>query len=274
MAFQFKPTGLNASETYLAKLCERSFLRLWSYPNMYAAPGKELIDLLIVCGDYVFIFSDKDCEFRMAEDISIGWKRWWKKSIHKSIYQVLSAQKHLFTYKKAIFADAKCKELFPLDIPNKEHAKIFRIMITKGCVEACKQIHGKHTGGMAITSKAQTLESLDELQPFVIGDINPGGEFIHVFDEYSLDLIFFEFDTLIDFSTYLIKREDLFRSGKIVTCAETALFHRYINNIDEFGQHSFTSKEENDIISNNVKANIVIDDTDSWSYKLDPVYLN
>ena len=274
MAIYFRPTGLNESETYLATLCQNSFLRLWSYPNMYSAPGKELTDLLVVCGKYVFIFSDKNCEFDDTGDIIIKWKRWWKKSIHKSKYQVLSAEKHLFYYKKPIFADPKCQEPFPIDIPEISEAKIIRITITKGCVDACQKFFGKHVGGMVIVTEHQSIDNLEEIGPFCIGDINHEGDFIHVLDEYSLKVIFDEFDTVTDFANYFIKREQFLRSTKNIVCgSELALFQRYIFNFDEDGVHDFLLPEEKEFIATNLVENIVIDDTDSWSYKLDPIYL-
>ena len=52
-----KSEGLNASEQVLAELCEKSFLKLWTYPNLFRKPAKELTDLLVVFGNDVIIFS-------------------------------------------------------------------------------------------------------------------------------------------------------------------------------------------------------------------------
>jgi len=50
--------GITPSEQYLVGLANRTFLNLWSYPNLYVdrktggkGDGKELCDLLVVCGD-------------------------------------------------------------------------------------------------------------------------------------------------------------------------------------------------------------------------------
>lgn len=58
-----KSEGLTASEALLAELCERSFLQLWTYPNLFKKPGKELIDLMVVFGDDILLFSDKSCAY-------------------------------------------------------------------------------------------------------------------------------------------------------------------------------------------------------------------
>ena len=51
-------TSKTSSERYLTRLCRRSFLRLWSWPNIYrdqhwggSALGKEVCDLLVVFGN-------------------------------------------------------------------------------------------------------------------------------------------------------------------------------------------------------------------------------
>lgn len=58
--------GVTASERYLNELCKRSFLSLWSYPNLFRdqgrrygkGDGKELCDHLIIFNEHVIIFSD------------------------------------------------------------------------------------------------------------------------------------------------------------------------------------------------------------------------
>ena len=72
-------SGVTPSERYLASLAEKSFLDLWSYPNVYidkkASPtgeGKELCDLLVVCGDHVLIFSDKSIGWPEG-DLTLSW---------------------------------------------------------------------------------------------------------------------------------------------------------------------------------------------------------
>lgn len=59
--------GVTDAERYLAKLCKRSFLSLWSYPGVFRdqgrvdgkGDGKEVCDLLVVFDNHIIIFSDK-----------------------------------------------------------------------------------------------------------------------------------------------------------------------------------------------------------------------
>src|SRR5579864_8239454 len=65
--------GVTTAERYLAKLCRRSFLSLWSHPCVFRdqgrhedkGDGKEVCDLLVVFENHVIMFSDKDCRFKI-----------------------------------------------------------------------------------------------------------------------------------------------------------------------------------------------------------------
>lgn len=80
--------GFTASERYLARLCERSFLSLWSHPNLFRDPHKELCDLLVVFGDHVILFSDKSCALKPGPH---GWSRWYRRAILDSAKQLQRA---------------------------------------------------------------------------------------------------------------------------------------------------------------------------------------
>jgi hypothetical protein len=80
--------GVTPAERYLAKLCKRSFLSLWSYPSVYrdqnrsnGGDGKEVCDLLVVFENHVIIFSDKDCKFGNKKSLEVEWSRWYKKAV-------------------------------------------------------------------------------------------------------------------------------------------------------------------------------------------------
>ncbi|WP_340120817.1 hypothetical protein [Methylobacter svalbardensis] len=65
-----KSSGVTETERMLAEFCERSFLKLWSYPNPFkdSKNGHELCDLLAVFGDYVFIFFDRENQIPDVSD--------------------------------------------------------------------------------------------------------------------------------------------------------------------------------------------------------------
>src|SRR4051812_34436003 len=93
--------GVTTAERYLKRLCDRSFLSLWSYPGLYRdqgggggkGDGKELCDLLVVFENYIIIFSDKDCAFPDSGDLERDWCRWYRRAVEHSAKQVWGAER-------------------------------------------------------------------------------------------------------------------------------------------------------------------------------------
>lgn len=88
-----KSHGLTASERLLANLCERSFLRLWTYPNLFKRAGKELSDLLVVFREEVIIFSDKSCAYPETGNAQLDWQRWFRRAVAASAHQIHEAER-------------------------------------------------------------------------------------------------------------------------------------------------------------------------------------
>jgi hypothetical protein len=83
-------------------LADKTFLRLWSYPNTFIdkrsgnkGVGKELADLLIVFGDDILIFSDKSVGFSPGDDDELARSRWYRHAVAKSVDQVRGAERWL-----------------------------------------------------------------------------------------------------------------------------------------------------------------------------------
>src|ERR1700722_2338152 len=95
--------GVNESERYLKRLCERSFLSLWSYAGVYRdrgrsatqREGKEVADLLVVFGNHILLFQDKDCRFPDSGDLQADWSRWYKKTVRAAADQISGAERHI-----------------------------------------------------------------------------------------------------------------------------------------------------------------------------------
>src|ERR1700730_17909717 len=107
--------GLNPSERVLAQLCRRSFLSLWTYPNLHTDEGfkgetgsaKEFVDVLLVFGDDVILFSDKHVTFNEGKPIEVAWPRWYKRAVLHSAHQLYGALNWLRRFPDRIFLDAK-----------------------------------------------------------------------------------------------------------------------------------------------------------------------
>ena len=82
-----KPEGGTRTERLLATLCEKTFLKLWSWPTPRKEDGKELCDLIAIFDDHVFIFFDRESKAmrNTDKDVKMTWNRWKKEVIDKQI---------------------------------------------------------------------------------------------------------------------------------------------------------------------------------------------
>lgn len=239
-----KESGVTARERHLARLSENSFFGLWSFPNVYTdegksktGRGKELCDLLVVFEKNVIIFSDKDIAFNENIDINIAWKRWFKKAVIKSCDQLYGAESWVRRFPSRIYLDRDCANLFPLDLSSHD-LRIFLIAITCNSTKPAKEFFGGHgSGSMFQNFPLSAKECLDA--PFFLGNLFPRKRFVHVLDEWTVELLLSELNTISDFITYLAEKERVILSGEILCAAgEEELLAHYLmgqENIKSFG---------------------------------------
>ena len=117
--------GVTRAERYLKRLCDHTFLSLWSYPGLYrdqkkleGGDGKELCDMLVVFGNHLIIFSDKHYSFPNTGNLKTDWNRWYSKSIDKSAKQAWGAERWLKKYPQRIFLNRLCTEPLPISMPK------------------------------------------------------------------------------------------------------------------------------------------------------------
>jgi len=73
-----------------------------------------------------------------------------------------------------------------------------------------------------------------------VGDLAPEKTFVHVLDDYSLDILMSARDTISDFVSYLTKREILLRGQcRILATGEEQLLACYLVNLDGNKEHNF-----------------------------------
>lgn len=91
-----------------------------------------------------------------------------------------------------------------------------------------------------IAGAAHTDSSHPSYNPFCLGDVNPEGNFIHVFDETSLNLVMREMDTIADFVRYLEQRENAIRERRVhMAVSEAEMLAYYLSHEDSAGNHHF-----------------------------------
>ncbi len=242
-------SGVTTSERYLDSLCKRSFLSLWSYPNLFRdqgrknnkGDGKELSDHLIVFNEHVIIFSDKSCAFPNTGNINLDWARWYRRSIEKSVEQAKGTERWLLQYPDRIFLDRECNR--PLPIPISKSIRIHKIVIALNASGRCKAFFADSgSGSLVLSTDVQGSE-----RPFHVGDVDKHGGFVHVLDDVTLDIVLRELDTITDFTAYLSRKEALFRSGKLCMAAgEEELLAYYLTHTDKNKEHDFSIGDQFD----------------------------
>ena len=257
-----KSIGVTESEHRLVNLGEKVFMGLWSYPNpqIKTSSGfKELCDLLVICGNTVLVFSDKNIKYNENINPIVAWQRWERKAIIESIKQLHHAENIIRDNPEMIWLNSS--QRLPVDIPSKKQIKIHLICVANGITDACKKFCGAGSTGSLRFSNLEEEPNIDyktfsslpqDIQEeylsknlFTIRDYDKTKTFIHVFDDHSFPFVLQELDTLTDFVRYLNEKEDFIRHSLVTYNGEEDLLYKYIHNFDQDrGCHTFVSREE------------------------------
>ena len=271
-----KADGVTSSERYLAKLAEKSFLNLWSYPNPFRdqkgsgkGDGKEICDLLVVCDKHILIFSEKTVAWTDT-DLNVAWCRWFKRVVRDSVKQIKGAERWVNEHPNRIFLDRECTVPFPISIPSPDDRVIHRVVVARGATGACRHHFPGHSGSLLIkpyiTADEHWRGNPGEVEPFAIGDVDPSGSFVHVMDEVTLDVIMQELDTIRDLTYYLEKKAVFIRSGRLLAAlGEENLLAYYSVHIN--------NKDEHDFEFDNEDASVIFDDSHYPSLINHPRYI-
>ncbi|NIE57779.1 MULTISPECIES: hypothetical protein [unclassified Burkholderia] len=234
--------GTTESERVLTRLARKAFLSLWSYPNVYSdegrvggkGDGKELVDLLIVFGNDVLLFSDKHCMFQSDVDIKIAWRRWYKRAIEKSARQLAGAEGFLRRFPDRIFVDKTCQTKLPVALPDSSVARYFLIAVTRGGHDAARRYFGGGSSGSIMLNNTIDGEA-HYAQPFEVGYPLGSRRFVHVLDEVTVDTLLEELDTVPDLVDYLACKERYFGTNGVFVhiAGEEELLARYVCTMDE-----------------------------------------
>jgi SEC-C motif len=248
--------GVTAAERYLAKLCKRSFLSLWSYTGVFRdqkassggkGDGKEVCDLLVVFENHIIIFSDKDCRFNDAADLRVAWARWFKKAVQKSAEQVWGAERWIREFPNRLFLDRQCTISFPINLPDPDKAIFHRIVVAHDASRAC----GEKLGGSGSLMLDTSIAGDAHLKiPFTIGRIDPAQGYVHVFDDTTLNIVMSMLNTITDFVAYLTKKERFLTGHKVVTATgEEELLAVYLTQMNSAREHDFVIKGNYDVMA-------------------------
>ena len=228
-----KQEGLTRSERLLATLCEKTFLKLWSWPNPRKEDGKELCDVIAVFEDHIFIFFDRESKTiqNKNKEIDVTWPRWKKEVIDKQVRTARGAAKYVRD-RHPIFLDAKCEQSFPGTLPEKPI--IHKFVVAHGAKEACEAYSEDNVfGSLAIAYGQPSLQNVPT--PFFV-ELERNDP-VHVLDSVNLGIILGELDTYQDFVAYVSEKEDAIKRHELLFyCGEEDLLAHYFLNCDSSRQ--------------------------------------
>ncbi|XKT75358.1 MAG: hypothetical protein ACJKSS_01050 [Patescibacteria group bacterium UBA2103] len=235
-----KNIGVTASERYLQKLAEESFLELWSWPNLYKKKNKELCDLLVICGEHIIIFSDKTISYPNTGNSNLDWSRWYKRAVFQSAKQAKGAARWIKENPERVFLDKDCRKNIPFDLSHKNF-KIHIVCVALGAEEKCKAHFGGGSGSLVLVAGKEPNE--EEL--FFVGDVFEDDFFVHVLNEANLDIVLRELNTITDFTDYLVEKENFLRSGRVIVAeGEEELLAWYLQGMKSRYKHGFIFPEK------------------------------
>ena len=260
-----RSSGTTAGERSLVALVEGTFLSAWSYANLWrdqraqnkaTSDGKEVADVLVVFGNHVIIFSEKDITYREGGDANVAWNRWYKAAVEHAADQAIGAERWIRQFPGRLFLDKQCTKPFPLPLPSADRMLVHRIVVSRGASAACRSHFGGGSGSLMIVpdlvGKAHLLPRQSPAgqednasppllqEPFVVGYVDADRRYVHVLDDVSLTILMQTLDTVQDFVDYLSAKERFINSGRLGwATGEEELVAHYLKHTDESGVHCF-----------------------------------
>ena len=224
-----KSSGSTPTERLLSRLCERTFHKLWSYPNPFKDDRDELCDLIVCFDGRILLFFDRESRKfdGSSKNISITWNRWKKEAIDKQIRTAKGAERYILSG-RPIFLDSKNSHRLPIEV--EPSSKISKFVIAHGAKEACKEFSSDNIYGSLAISYGDKLDGFD--WPFFV-ELD-SSNIIHILDTHNLELLFTALDTVRDFSSYIIEKERAISSYKgLAYCGEEDLIAHYLSNFQK-----------------------------------------
>jgi len=206
-----KNVGFTTTERKLAELCDKTFLKLWTYTSLYNdegfkknKKGNELCDLFVYFNNTVLIFSDKEIKYNenknqhSKDGLSVAWTRWKRRAVDSSIRQIEGAETWVKTHYDRIYFNENCQDKFPfINESNIDKLKIYRIAIANGC--------------------PHSLSLGTSIEDFIINDTRDRkGNYIHVFNAQTIEILTKELSTVKEFVQYL-ERKEIFANSEYFT---------------------------------------------------------
>lgn len=240
-----KSKGVTPTEQFLSKLCEKTFLGLWSYSNPFNEEGKEICDLIAIFDNHVFIFFDrkKVLSSDFMNNPEVDWQRWYRGTVQEQISSCFGAERYLRTGRK-IFLEQDLKNELPIRFDHKT-ANFYKIIVANGAQEMCKAISVQNVNGSIGITYSDSRETRLPNFPFCI-ELDRNSP-VHLLDSFNLPILLSEIDTFHDLLAYFSEKEAAISKYKFLSyCGEEDLIANYFSNFDEIkNKHYIGVLDEN-----------------------------
>ncbi len=195
---------MTKSEEWAYNLCRNSFFSLFSFVNPIGKKGKELCDVIIICGKDIVLISVKEININLTGNYEVDYNRWNTRAIEDSVKQLNGAERFLNTVSS--FKLKGSEEDIELPIEK----NFFKIALAIGG-------RGK----------------------FPIPESILKNGYVNIMDEVSFHSITVELDTITDFISYLREKQTKLSNVYFTGCGEEDLLAYYLFNEFNFPDKTY-----------------------------------
>jgi hypothetical protein len=200
---------MTKSEEWAYNLCRNSFFSLFSFVNPIGKKGKELCDVIIICGKDIVLISVKEININLTDNYNVDYNRWNTRAIEDSVKQLNGAERFL-----------KSVSSFKLKGSEEE----IELSIKKNFYKIALAIGGR--------GKFPIPESIR----------NNG--YVNIMDEVSFHSITLELDTVTDFISYLREKQTKLSNVYFTGNGEEDLLAYYLFNEFNFPDKTYLVFDE------------------------------
>lgn len=200
---------MTKSEEWAYNLCRDSFFSLFSFVNPIGKKGKELCDVIIICGKDIVLISVKEININLTDNYDVDYNRWNTRAIEDSVKQLNGAERFL-----------KSVSSFKLKGSEEE----IELPIEKNLYKIALAIGGR--------GKFPIPESIR----------NNG--YVNIMDEVSFHSITLELDTVTDFISYLREKQTKLSNVYFTGNGEEDLLAYYLFNEFNFPEKTYLVFDE------------------------------
>lgn len=200
---------MTKSEGWAYNLCKDSFFSLFSFVNPIGKKGKELCDVIIICGMDIVLISVKEININLTGNYEVDYNRWNKRAIEDSLKQLNGAKRFLKTVSS------------------------FKL---KGSEEEIELLSEKNFYKVAL--------AIGGRGKFPIPESIENNEYVNIMDEVAFHSIISELDTITDFISYLKEKQTKLSNVYFTGNGEEDLLAFYLFNEFDFPDKTYLNFDE------------------------------